>query len=144
MLISPLIVQLGLWPPYQYGRVGWDSDLQYSLDLLVIYLLLLLLLVDLLLTHSCTHTSTVSQSLVQEAKSLWSWGLPPIDPPSGGDASVQRAWDDPVVECSFDSLVASAPDDLSRARLLAVSAPESGLGSRLFQYHYWGLDWMIV
>ena len=83
-------------------------------------------LVDLLLTHSCTHTSTVSQSLVQEAKSLWSRGLPPIDPPSGGDASVQKAWDDPVVEWSFDSLVASAPDDLSRARLLAVSAPESG------------------
>ena len=63
---------------------------------------------------------------MQEAKSLWSWCIPPIDPPSSGDASVQRAWDDPVVECSFGSLVASGPDDLSRARLLAVSAPESG------------------
>ena len=48
MLISPLIVQLGLRPPYQYERVGWDSDLQYSLHLPVIYLLLLLLLIWLI------------------------------------------------------------------------------------------------
>ena len=60
MLISPLIVQLGLWLPYQYGRVGWDLDLQYSLDLLVTYLLLLIWLISfspipvpiLLLFHS--------------------------------------------------------------------------------------------
>ena len=45
-------------------------------------------LVDFLLAHSLTHTSTVSQSLVQKAKSLWSQGLPPIDLPSGGDASI--------------------------------------------------------
>ena len=112
--------------PIRKGGLGFRSAVQLAPSCYLSSATAFADLVDLLLIHSCTHTSTVSQSLVQEAKSLWSHGLPPIDPPSGGDASVQRAWDDPVVECSFDLLVASAPDDFSQPRLLAVSAPESG------------------
>ena len=40
--------------------------------------------------------------------------------------AIQRSWDDPVVQASFDSLVDTAPNDSSKARLLAVCTPEAG------------------
>lgn len=47
-------------------------------------------------------------------------------PPSGVAACLQKAWDNPKVTRMADDLLEHAPDDVSRARLLAVSAPESG------------------
>ena len=47
-------------------------------------------------------------------------------PPTGDDACAQRAWDSPVVTSSFKRLLNNAADAITRARLLAVSVPESG------------------
>ena len=47
-------------------------------------------------------------------------------PPTGDDACAQRAWDSPVVTSSFKRFLNNAADAITRARLLAVSVPESG------------------
>ena len=62
---------------------------------------------------------------VTEAKSLWSLGHdqpPPIAPASHH----QRSWDSCKVQATFDTLLASAPDSRSRARLLAAACKGSG------------------
>ena len=60
-----------------------------------------------------------------EALSLWSAGHDDA-PPAGAAAAIQKSWDTPKVQSSADFLLCSAPSDLVRARLLAVSAKESG------------------
>ena len=47
-------------------------------------------------------------------------------PPTNDRETIQREWDHLQAEATFDHLLSSAPDDSTRARLLAVSAPESG------------------
>ena len=47
-------------------------------------------------------------------------------PPSHPSSHHQRVWDSVVVETSSNALMVSAPNTQSRARLLAVSCPESG------------------
>ena len=47
-------------------------------------------------------------------------------PPIAPAAARQRSWDAPVLQQTVDRLFSSAPDDYSRARLLAVSSPHSG------------------
>ena len=46
-------------------------------------------------------------------------------PPSGDDVKIQKAWDSLVVRWSFEHLH-GATDEMTRARLLSVSTPESG------------------
>ena len=47
-------------------------------------------------------------------------------PPLGAAACLQKSWDTPKVFKQADLLLENAQEDVSRARLLAVSAPESG------------------
>jgi len=46
--------------------------------------------------------------------------------PSGSSAGSQRLWDQEIVTKTFDQLLSMAPDDYTRARLLAVSSPHAG------------------
>ena len=59
------------------------------------------------------------------AVSLWSHGHD-TPPPSGTAACSQKSWDTSVVSSTAESLLEGAPDDITRARLLAVSTKESG------------------
>ena len=59
------------------------------------------------------------------AISEWSSGHDYL-PPTGNDSFLQRAWDAPRVSAVADNLLNSAPDAISRARLLATSTKESG------------------
>jgi hypothetical protein len=56
----------------------------------------------------------------------WTSTFQPLPPPTGILAFKQRSWDQPSVDTSFATLLASQPDDYHRARLLAVAAPHSG------------------
>ena len=81
----------------------------------------------------------------EDALSLWSSGH--NIPPSGAAACVQKSWDAPLVSNAVDLLLQNAPHDVARARLLAVSAKESGawlkalpvssLGLRMDDRHIW-------
>ena len=73
-----------------------------------------------------THFSPPSLSLVNDARHLWCQRAPSVDPPSGDDTCLQNKWDWPQVASTLQSLLESSSDDLIRARLLAVSVPESG------------------
>ena len=67
-----------------------------------------------------------SPSHHDDAISLWPNAFPSLSPPIDGRESIQREWDNPQVEATFNHLVLSAPNDVDRARLTAVSASESG------------------
>ena len=56
----------------------------------------------------------------------WTTSFQPLPPPVGTAACKQRSWDAPFVESSFATLLASQPDEYSRARLLAAAAPHGG------------------
>ena len=62
---------------------------------------------------------------VEQALSVWSEShdLPPPPPPVD---KRQKAWDVPVIQESYDSLLDIAPDARSQARLLAMMTNESG------------------
>ena len=51
---------------------------------------------------------------------------PSASPPFGKEESSQKLWDSPQVSCVLDSLIASASDDSTMARLLAVLSQGSG------------------
>ena len=62
--------------------------------------------------------------LIAKALAIWS-ELGGGHPPSGADAALQRPWDEAVCSAVFNNLLLQA-DMPSRARLLAVSAPDAG------------------
>ena len=62
---------------------------------------------------------------MEEALSLWQ-ATHENPPPSHSFSHRQPVWDSAIVKASFNALVVFAPDTQSRARLLAVSCPESG------------------
>ena len=83
----------------------------------------------LLLPHDHILPAHLSQSpllYVDEANAAWSSAYPDLLRPPADFCSVQKAWDTPVTQATFDSLLCGAPDDKVRGRLLAVSSPESG------------------
>jgi len=47
-------------------------------------------------------------------------------PPTGESSKTQRAWDQDIVMKIQDQLLAAAPDEYTKARLMAVSSPYSG------------------
>ena len=61
-----------------------------------------------------------------EALAMWRSFSPASSPPSGPVASLQRAWDRPLVTSRLEALVEKAPDSLSKARLLGAATKESG------------------
>ena len=48
------------------------------------------------------------------------------EPPTTSVCAHQKAWDTPIVNAAFEHLLQSAPDDMSRACLLAAHRSESG------------------
>lgn len=68
---------------------------------------------------------TTDSELEDSALGVWS-SLTTAPPPSGVSAYKQHAWDKPVVEATFNRLLQYQEDDVSKARLLAASAPHSG------------------
>ena len=56
----------------------------------------------------------------------WTTSFQPLPPSVGTAACKQRSWDAPFVESSFATLLASQPDELNRARLVAAAASHSG------------------
>jgi len=49
-----------------------------------------------------------------------------VTPPSGVDARSQKCWDQPVIKAAADTLIQTACDDYTKARLLASQAPHAG------------------
>ena len=60
-----------------------------------------------------------------DALTMWST-LGGGTPPSGPFAATQKCWDAAIIKVVVDRLLADAPDDCTKARLLAVSAPHAG------------------
>ena len=78
-----------------------------------------------------------------DALSSWSSGHG-NPPPSGTAACVQKTWDAYKISSSMDSLLQNAPHDLAHARLLAVSAKESGAWLNALLSSSLGLGWMMT
>ena len=62
---------------------------------------------------------------IDQAMAAW-MALGGSTPPSGASIGSQRVWDQEIVRKTFIQLIALAPDDYTRARLLAVSSPHAG------------------
>jgi len=67
----------------------------------------------------------LSDSRADQALAAWSAQGGSV-PPSGILSSSQRAWDHEIISFVSGQLLAAAPDDYTRARLLAVSSPHAG------------------
>ena len=73
--------------------------------------------------------SSVNAQLRQEALSHWQSSVPSdtVDPPTGTSATSQKAWDQPVIEGSFSTLLANiTASPRGKARLLASQQKELG------------------
>ena len=73
--------------------------------------------------------SSVNALLSQEALSHWQSSVPSdtVDPPTGISATSQKAWDQPVIEGSFSTLLTNTTaSPRGKARLLASQQKESG------------------
>ena len=83
---------------------------------------------DSLVSAISRGTSLISSDpLVSQAFRFWcnlvggsSNPLPPDSP------TLQKSWDTPVITGTYESLLIAAPDEYSKARLLAVASPHSG------------------
>ena len=64
---------------------------------------------------------------IHQASQQWTNSYEELELPKEGERSKQKAWDRPIIEGCFRSLLSSAQDDRNRARLLAVTCKESGL-----------------
>ena len=71
------------------------------------------------------HLQSLPTPYEVDALSSWSSGHH-NPPPSGTAACAQKTWDAQLVTNTVDSLLQNAPHDVARARLLAVTAKESG------------------
>ena len=118
MMILP-----GCKPPFRLGQEVSGSVEQPSRHRLPIWLLLL--------DVQSWFTRSFPLNLLdnpdphfEAALDLWREGHP-HPPPIHPASCAQRNWDAPRIEATFNSLLESA-NQLSQARLLAVSRPESG------------------
>ncbi|MEL7309810.1 MAG: hypothetical protein AAGK05_19495, partial [Pseudomonadota bacterium] len=62
-------------------------------------------------------------SFLSEAQLSWKAIDSRLSEPTITASGFQKNWDYPVAELHLENLIDNAPTDLSRARLLAVSAP---------------------
>ena len=69
------------------------------------------------------HLHNISDPHTEAALACWSGYL---SPPEGTSQRLQRAWDALKVSVTAERLLENAPDERSRARLLAASSMESG------------------
>jgi len=60
-----------------------------------------------------------------KAVALWR-SLGGINPPPAQDSGVQKIWDLEIIRATSSHLLDEAPDDYTKARLLAVAAPHAG------------------
>ena len=83
---------------------------------------------DALVSHILDVGSLVSQDpLVAEASQFWSRlvGVNVASTPSGL-LSLQKSWDSPIIDASYEALLMNASDNYSKARLRAATAPHAG------------------
>ena len=83
---------------------------------------------DALVSRILMGSSLLSDDpLVTRACQLWE-GLAGanVSLAPSGSRCLQKSWDAPVVKASYEALLASAPDNYSKARLNAVSSPHAG------------------
>jgi len=68
------------------------------------------------------------EPMVSRALAFWrrQFGVDNDTSAPAGPASLQKSWDAPVVASTFETLLASAADIYTKARLRAVSSPHSG------------------
>ena len=71
------------------------------------------------------HLSQSPLLYVDQANAAWSSAYPDLPQPPADVSSVQKTWDTPVTQATFQSLLFGGPDDQVFGRLLAVSSPES-------------------
>ena len=76
----------------------------------------------------------------KEALRVWTIGHQE-DSPSATACTHQKSWDTPIVNVAYDQLLESAPDDMSRARLLAAHTRESGAW---LNAQHWDCAWMMI
>ena len=72
-----------------------------------------------------TGCPPISSDLMESGLALW--GNDHEEPrPTGSSATLKKSWYLPKVRATYESLLNSAPDASSRARLLSVACKESG------------------
>ena len=109
--------------PVRLGGLGFRSAVQLAPSCYLSSAAASRGLVTLILSNS---TATYTSRFCDEALARWSDPFPSLTPPVDGRETVQKEWDHLQAGATFDHLLNSAPNDGARARLLAVSAPESG------------------
>ena len=67
----------------------------------------------------------VPDPTVEQALGIWKQDLEDL-PPCGTSACRQKAWDAPRIQATFEALLDAAPNESTRACLLAVATKESG------------------
>ena len=107
--------------PIRYGGLGVRSVMALAPSAFLASSTASSQLITRLLPVSCVSVPDLG---VAKALSLWQQ-LGATSPPLGEDSSRQRSWDDPICKATFDRIFLLS-DRLSQARLLAVSAPDSG------------------
>ena len=66
------------------------------------------------------------------ALTAWQHGHDEV-PPSGAASHRQKAWDDPLIQDTYDALMMAASNPSTRARLQAVASKEAGAWLTAFQ-----------
>lgn len=108
--------------PIRFGGLGVRSAHSVALPAFLASIHGSLSLVSVILKHPQILDDDLAN--LKEAREAWSDSCPGADIPA--TKHIQRAWDSPRLKATHASLIESSPDDSERARLLAVSAPESG------------------
>ena len=121
--LSPSWSQASL--PVRLGGLGFQSAVQLAPSCYLSLAAASRGLVSLILSNTAVNT-VPSPWFFDDALASWSAPFPSPTPPTNDRETIQREWDHLQAEATFDHLLNSAPDDSTRARLLPVSAPESG------------------
>ena len=114
----------GCKPPFRLGQKVSGSVEHYSWHHPPIWLLLYTGCSELVHQILPPHLLDNPDPHFEAALELWREGYP-HPPPIHPASCAQRKWDAPRIEATFSSLLESE-NQLSQARLLAVSCPESG------------------
>ena len=112
--------------PVRLGGLGFRSAVQLAPSCYLSLAAASRGLFSLILSNTAVNTVSITSRFFDDALASWSAPFPSLTPPTNDRETIQREWDHLQAEATFDHLLNSAPDDSTRARLLAVSAPESG------------------
>lgn len=108
--------------PIRFGGLGVRSSSSVALPAFLSSAYGSMSLVSIILNKPQILDTEIAS--LAEARRAWCDSCPGADVPDS--MHVQRAWDTPRLKVTHASLLANSPDDSDRARILAVSASESG------------------